>query len=180
MPCEHPARAWRQTATLWTLDDLVAAGDFLVCPRNRLITIDDLRAEVRSMGDVAGGLLASALDLVRMGAESPEETRLRLAVLRAGLPEPQLNWALRTSSGVEIARLDLAYPRFKIGAEYDGRVHAEDVDQFRKDADRWDAIRAQGWQHVRILSHHMRPDDTVAVAKIIEALLAAGWRPGMA
>ena len=178
VPCEHPARAWRQTATLWQLDDLVAAGDFLISPRRRLLSIGDLREEVEAMGDVRGGTLDAALQLLRIGAESPEESRLRLVLLRAGLPEPHLQYEIFTPSGLLIARLDLAFPDHLVAVEYDGRGHAEDARQFEKDADRWDAIRAAGWQHVRILQHHMRPDPAVAVRKVTAALVAAGWLPG--
>lgn len=176
VPVEHPARMWRQTAALWDLDELIAAGDYLIHPRNRLITIEDLRQEVREAGDVRG-LLTAALAEIRIGAESPEETRLRLTLTRAGLPEPVLNHNLNDERGIFVARLDLAYPKYRVAAEYDGRGHATGS-QFASDADRWDAIRAQGWQHVRVLSHHVRPDPQVAVDKVSRALFDAGWRPG--
>lgn len=178
LPIEHPARIWRQVGATWDLDDLIALGDYLVNPKNGLITIDDLRGELDAAGDVAGGVLARALEEIRVGAETPEETRLRLEIVRAGLPEPQLNWRLFDDRGVFIARVDLAYPQFRVAPESDGRVHAFDEKQFARDADRWAAIRAAGWDHVRILSHHLRPDPSVAVRKVADALVAAGWRPG--
>lgn len=176
LPIEHPARMWRQAASHWGLDDLIIAGDFLIHPRRRLVTLDDLRLEVAEAGDVRG-LLSAALREIRSGSESPEESRLRLTLTRAGLPEPVLNMNLLDDSGRFVARLDLAYPEYRVASEYDGRGHAED-DQFAKDADRWDAIRAQRWQHVRILSHHLRPDPQTAVDKVAVALFDAGWRPG--
>nr|BFF10898.1 DUF559 domain-containing protein [Microbacterium flavescens] len=178
LPVEHPARLWRQAATLWAHDDLVAAGDFLVHPRNRLLTVDDLRREVAEAGDVSGGRLARAIEDIRPGAETAEETALRLAIIRAGLPEPLLNWSLCTDNGRFVARLDLSYPRYRVGVEHDGRTHAFDEAQFRRDSDRWDEIRAQGWELVRILSHHLRPDSAVAVRRVADALVSAGWRPG--
>jgi len=177
---EDPARVWRQVARSWALDDLIALGDYLVQPRNRLLTMDDLRAELEHGEDVRGRLLARATAEIRPGSETSEETKLRLILVRAGLPEPELNWELVDRAGNLVARLDLAYPRYRVGAESDGRVHAFDEAQFARDADRWDAIRALGWAHVRILSHHLRPDPTVALRKVTEALLDAGWRPGMA
>lgn len=176
LPIDHPARLWRQAAGGWDVDDIIAAGDFLICPRHRLITLDDLWDEVRVVGDVSGRKLHRALDEIRAGAETAEETRLRLAITRAGLPEPALNHDLRTDAGRFVARLDLAYPRYRVGVEHDGRVHAFDEKQFARDADRWDDIRREGWTHVRILSHHLRPDPARAVQKVAEALLAAGWR----
>lgn len=176
MPVEHPARMWRQAAAHWSVDDLIVAGDYLVQPRNALLTLEDLWDEVEAAGDVRGRLVR-ALQEIRVGSESPEETRLRLLLTRAGLPEPDLNVELRDATGSFVARLDTAYPQYRVAPEYDGRQHASEG-QFAKDADRWDAIRRQGWEHVRILSHHMRPDPRVAVDKVAKALVAAGWHPG--
>lgn len=177
LPVENPVRAWRQTATLWRLDDLIAAGDFLVSGEQPLATVDELREEVATMGDMRRGILRRALAGVRVGPRSPRETRLRLLLLRAGLPEPDINWVLRDDRGRRVAELDLAYPRWRVAPEYDGRVHADDPVQFAKDGDRWDRIRAQGWDHVRIMKHHMRGNGSVAVQKVRSALIRAGWRP---
>ena len=169
---------WRQAASIWSVDDLIAAGDFLVHPRTGLVTIEDLRDEIAEAGDIRGRLKRALLE-IREGAESAQETVLRLAITRAGLPEPELNWELRDENGRFVARLDLAYPQFRVASEYDGRHHA-DEQQFRTDADRWDDIRAQDWNLVRVLSHHLRPDPRIAVEKVASALIAAGWRPGRA
>jgi hypothetical protein len=179
LPVEHPVRAWRQAGTHWRLDDLIAAGDFLISGTQPLATTDELRHEVDVMGDVRSHILRRALAEMRAGVRSARETRLRLALVRAGLPVPEVNWVLRDVFGRAIAELDLAYPRWRVAAEYDGRVHELDSAQFAKDVDRWDSIRAQGWQHVRIMNHHMRgPAATAAVTKVRGALMAAGWQPG--
>ncbi|KQY97042.1 hypothetical protein B5M43_005170 [Microbacterium sp. MEC084] len=175
---ESPVRAWRQAAQTWTHDDLVIAADHMILPANGLATLDELRDEVRLMGDLRGGVLASAIRHARVGAESPGETRLRLVLVRGGLPEPDLNHDIYDDHGTHIARLDQAYVRYRVAPEYDGRVHAEDVGQFRRDADRWEAIRAAGWRHVRILAHHVRGAAPRAVSLVREALLERGWRPG--
>ncbi|WP_106816186.1 hypothetical protein [Microbacterium timonense] len=177
---EHPVRAWRQAGTLWALDDLIAAAEFLVSDRGRspIASFAELATEVEEMGDVRGGILRRALAHVRVGVRSARETRLRLLLVRAGLPEPDVNWTLRNDSGRPVAELDLAYPRWHVAPEYDGRVHAEDAGQFAKDADRWDLIRAFGWDHVRILNHHMRGGGRAAVSKVRDALVRAGWRAG--
>lgn len=177
LPVEHPARAWRQAATTWRIDDLICAAEYLVSGPHPLSSAPELGDEVEAMGDVRGRLSA-ALREVRFGARSPRETRLRLLLRRGGLPEPDINWTLYDGHGRHVAELDLAYRRWRVGVEYDGRVHAEDARQFAKDADRWDAIRARGWQLVRILNHHMRGDGRVAVDKVRQALDRAGWRPG--
>lgn len=179
LPVEHPVRAWRQAGTLWELDDLIAAADHLISGEWPLASVDELREEIEAMGDARHGVLRRALREARVGPRSPKETQLRLLLVRAGFPEPEINWVLRDAHGMRVAELDLAYPRWRVGPEYDGRVHAEDDRQFAKDADRWAAIRALGWDHVRILKHHLRGDGRAAVALVGEALERAGWRPGL-
>jgi very-short-patch-repair endonuclease len=94
--------------------------------------------------------------------------------VRAGLPEPELNWTLRSEHGRFVARLDLAYPEYKVCVEYDGRQHAEGA-QFLRDADRWADIEAEGWITVRVLSHHLA-DPRGVVARVTRALRSRGWR----
>ena len=73
----------------------------------------------------------------------------------------------------------MAYRRYRVGVEHDGRTHAFDETQFARDSDRWDAITSLGWRVVRILSHHLHPDPGVAVRRVADALVDAGWRPGI-
>jgi very-short-patch-repair endonuclease len=73
------------------------------------------------------------------GAESPMESRLRLRILDAGLPHPV------TQYPVGRYRLDLAWPGWRVAAEYDGAVHdARNVT--RLDRARHNGLRALGWQ----------------------------------
>ncbi|WP_188756411.1 hypothetical protein [Microbacterium album] len=176
LPLEDPVRAWRQAGTLWRLDDLIVAADALVTPQRRLASVTELQAEIEEMGDVRGGLLMRALREVRAGSESPGETRTRLLLVRAGLPEPELNIEIFDDRGLFIARLDMAYPRYRVAVELDGRQHAEDARQFARDADRWAAIRAADWDLVRILQHHTRGPRPEAPALVAAALRRAGWR----
>ena len=179
IPIEHPVRAWRQAATIWPHDALIAAAEHMIHPRNGIADFDDLVEEVETMGDVRRGILHSALASVRGGVESPRETRFRLLLVRAGLPEPVPGWTLTNEHGRFIARLDLAYRRWRVAPEYDGRQHAENTGQFQRDADRWNAIREEGWTLVRVLNHHLEGNGSAAVAMVRRALIAAGWTPGL-
>lgn len=68
-------------------------------------------------------------------AESPMETRLRLLLVRGGLPAPQVQFRLLDEYGFAVARFDLAYPDVMLAIEYDGRGHDTRVlsagDRFR-------------------------------------------------
>lgn len=163
----------RDRARMLHGDDLVIAADHLL--NAELVTRDDL-VEAITPGARGALSLELAVELARAGVESPKESELRLAIVRGGLPEPAINWTLTTPSGGFVARLDLAYPAYRVAGEYDGRQHASG-DQFRRDADRWADIDAQGWTLVRVLSHHLAQPSTGVVARIRRALLAHGWRP---
>lgn len=64
-----------------------------------------------------------ALDYADGLSESPMETRLRMLLVLAGLPRPQVQWEVRDRAGLLVARFDLAYPQHWLAIEYDGAHH---------------------------------------------------------
>ena len=85
---------------------------------------------------------AALVDQIEPKSESPMETRLRIGLVAAGLPQPVAQWVLRDHLDRFVARLDLAYPEQKVAVEYDGAWHWE---RRREDDRRRDAARALGW-----------------------------------
>lgn len=78
-------------------------------------------------------------------AESPRESWLRLDLLDHSFPRPELNWGV-VEDGVELFRLDLAYPAHRVAIEYDGEEwHRRTPEQRAQDAARRTALRARGW-----------------------------------
>ena len=71
-----------------------------------------------------------AAGLARAGVDSVQETRVRLLVVLAGLPEPKVNVIMRAEDGEWRRRYDMAYLEWKTLLEYDGRQHAEDPKQW--------------------------------------------------
>lgn len=174
MPVPCAAETFAQLGGMLSTDDLVCVADHLLT--FGAVPLDELRsaAEVpRRRGALA---LREAVAVARNGAESAQETKTRLILVRAGLPEPELNWELHTSSGRFVARLDMAYPRYRVCVEYDGRQHATG-DQFARDADRWTEIESEGWILVRVLAHHLRDSSPGVVRRVAHALRARGWSP---
>ena len=82
-------------------------------------------------------------------AESPMESRLRVRLVRGGLPKPAVQYEVRDEYGFVLARVDLAYPESKLAIEYDGALH---FNRHRTELDRQrDAILAShGWETVRL------------------------------
>lgn len=150
-----PERTWLDCASLLTLQDLVILGDHLVrepygwaeTPRPQWTTVDALGGCVRRHPGVPHISTArKALELVRVGADSPQETLLRLAMNRAGLPEPVLQiecWDPQYSPDFP-ATADLGYPQWGIAIQYEGRHHGEG-NQLAKDLRRDQAFLRQGW-----------------------------------
>ncbi|MDT0170717.1 hypothetical protein [Pseudarthrobacter sp. BRE9] len=102
---------------------------------------------------------------------------LRLALVRAGLPEPELNVPIIDEGGRRHHEPDLSYRKYRIGIEYEGEHHSEDG-QVVRDIDRSGRYAALGWTEVRISRRHMFNDAKPAVTKVRSALVQAGWRKG--
>jgi very-short-patch-repair endonuclease len=91
------------------------------------------------------------------------ETRLRLLIVRAGLPRPEVQWPVQDTATRTAVWLDLAYPEHRIGIEYDGGVHTR-PDTVLRDIGRHTALLDQGWRVYRYTKLDVlhRPDRVVA------------------
>ncbi|MFJ3957026.1 hypothetical protein [Arthrobacter sp. NPDC090010] len=181
-----PERTWLDLAEMLTVDELVVAGDHLVripYPEFEdrtapLCTVADLQRMIdRHKGKRGLRKAKLALQLIREGSDSPQETLLRLAIGRAGLPEPELNVPVEEGRPGRRVQPDLSYRQYRIAIEYEGDGHGEES-QIVRDIARSERYRELDWVEVRISKRHMQNDAGSAVAKIRTALIQAGWRPG--
>ncbi|ANS77690.1 hypothetical protein SGUI_0294 [Serinicoccus hydrothermalis] len=153
-----------------TLVDLVVLGDSLVhrghASPNALVEA----AESRGIP-----LARRAAALVRRGAESPMETKVRLLLVLAGFPEPRMQVAFVDRGGQTRYRLDLAYPELKVAIEYDGRHHAADPAQWGHDISRREWLDDQGWRLVVLRSPDVHATPWATVRRIAGILAAHGY-----
>jgi very-short-patch-repair endonuclease len=164
------ATTWCQLGTLVGVDDLVAAGDFLLTGtaasegRGPVATIPMLTMAVeRHRGSVGSARLRAALPMLRRGPLSRRETLLRLRILRAGLPEPRLNFKVHDPRlGSYVPIVDFAYPEYRIAVEYEGDHHRT-PEQFRRDIRRYERLQDIGWLVVRVSAVDV-PDVDVAAS----------------
>nr|WP_254071882.1 DUF559 domain-containing protein [Rathayibacter sp. VKM Ac-2857] len=98
------------------------------------------------------------------------ETLLRLLLIRAGLPEPELNVELYDADGHFVARVDLLYRDQRVVVEYDGDHHRTDKRQYERDIARSEAIQALGYQHLRIRASGVHDDPEATAARVRRAL----------
>jgi len=186
IPVTTPERTWLDLAEMLSVDEIVVAGDSCVrVPRPEfegrdepLCSLADLQRMIdRHKGKRGLRKAKEAIRLIRVGADSPQETMLRLAIVRAGLPEPELNVPILSDDGLRHHQPDLSYKQYRIGIEYEGEHHGDEL-QIERDIARSERYSALGWTEVRISKRHMSNDGKAAVAKVRSALVQAGWRPG--
>jgi very-short-patch-repair endonuclease len=182
-----PAWTWTDLAEMLALADLVAAGDCLLRredapPRPGELHFPDPLCTITEIADVVArrpgtrGIrrARTALELLRSGVDSAPESRLRLHILDAGLPEPEVNRWIVDALGRRVSRPDLQYRRQRIALEYEGEHHLLDAAQCTRDIERDDRLRALGWTVLRFTKAHLVPGSVpFAMAKIRSALAAA-------
>lgn len=167
----HPASGLQVAtpATTWVMlagrmphpYDLVAAAEHFVrvsrapvhAPGERmsppLATIAQLTAALEAGRRRGAAQLRQALGRVRTGSHSRTETWTRLSIIDAGLPEPELDHDVVDDRGTFLARVDMAYPLWRIAIEYEGTHHGS-VAQWESDIDRYARLEDAGWKVIRV------------------------------
>ncbi len=134
VPVTTPVGTFLDLAAHLDLVDLVVLGDSLV--RRERCSVDHLVEAAAAHRGPQARLARRAAGLVRAEVDSPMETRVRLLMVLAGLPEPVVNHKVRWPDGSVRFRFDLCYPDARIVIEYDGRQHADSDKQWDSDVDR--------------------------------------------
>jgi hypothetical protein len=135
------------------------------------VTATDIHAVAAAHPGVRGLLrLRRVLPLMDAGAESPQETDARLALIDAGLPAPSTQVVIRGRFGEFIARVDMAYEGVMVAIEYDGPQHWTDSTIRQRDIDKGVELDDLGWGVVRVgsnLLYHRRATYLHRVTKIL-------------
>ena len=171
-----PARTIIDCAREWELVDSVVAMDAAI--NEERVTRASLRGALMAATHWVGiGVAARALALADGRADSPLETRGRLALLAAGLPAPELQVELHGPRGL-LARVDAWFDDAAVAVEFDGKVKYTDPRDGRDPAEvlwrekrREDAVRELGVRFVRIaqvdLADSRRPEMVRRVASLL-------------
>jgi hypothetical protein len=118
--------------------------------------------------------LQAALPLIDGGAASPQETRLRLLFVDAGLPKPTTQVPVCDHRGRLIRMLDMGWEDYMVAAEYDGDQHRTNRAQYVKDARVLPKLERMGWNVIRVIKED--PDDHI-IERARTALVSRGWTP---
>jgi hypothetical protein len=113
-----------------------------------------------------------ALPLMDAGAESPQETRVRLILIDDGLPPPRTQ--IRVTDGVREAFLDMGYDEPMVGFDYDGEHHQTNRGRYVHDIGRAELIDRRGWIDIHVVAEHSR---RFILHRAHTAFARRGWRP---
>ena len=178
IPVTAPPRTWLDLAAVLPLNYLIAMGDQLIRqPRPSLelrsepyADKDGLRLLIRQHPNMKGVEKARlALDEMRAGADSFPETFLRLALLDARLPEPELQLRLDPEDP-RSPPADMGYRRYRIAMQYDGAHHLTREQQTR-DNRRDEAFRSAGWAYFKVNADDLAEGFDSVIARIKRARL---------
>ena len=169
----EPAAVFMQMAAVAPdLVELVVLGDSLV--RAKRITPAELVELTRTWDGKGARRARRAAKLVRAGVDSPMETRVRMLIVLAGLPEPEVNVIVRHENGDWKVRFDLCYPHLKLIIEYDGKHHLLDQKQWTRDLKRREWLDARGWRIIVINGDAFYDDPLETLQRIRDALAERG------
>jgi hypothetical protein len=181
----HLMSATRTALELTTLLDVEHALveiDFLLHEGHT--TIEDLRQRYADMMRWPRTLATDlVLRLADGRSESVGETRARFLCWSQHLPAPVPNFPILNALGVEIARVDLAWPELRVFLEFDGRVKYESrrregesvTDCVLREKQRESLIcEVTGWRCIRITWADLyRPAEVAARIRALFAPAAA-------
>jgi hypothetical protein len=181
LPVSGPRSMFLELATELELDDLVSVGDALILDPY-LLDPHDIRpwTNIQDLASACEGSRAPgcrrarrALKLMRQGAESRPETLLRLLLIRAGLPEPELNSDIHDAAGRFLGRGDLVYRAARVIVEYDGDHHRNSKEQYENDIMRLERFRDADWIVVQVRDRGLFVNADQTIARVRRALTRA-------
>lgn len=171
-----PLDLFFELAGVLPLVDLVVAGDAMV--KRGHFTADELRKACRSTKRWHSRRARRGAAYVRDEVDSPMESRLRMLIVLAGLPEPKVNHCIYDQAGKVVRRFDLSYPSLRLIIEYEGRQHADVQEQWESDIDRREEIEDENWRFILVTSKGVYVEPERTILRVARAIQQRGGRVG--
>jgi len=165
LACVPPDRCAIDLArTCHRLDSLAVLDAAL---RSGWCTPESLATELARHDGLRGVRQArSVVPLADPRPECRQESHLRLIIIDGQLPPPEPQVWVHDEWGDRVYRVDLGYPQWRVGGEYDGASHL-DRQRMRRDRRRHNWLSARGW-HMRYFTDvdlYQRPDLVVSAMR---------------
>jgi hypothetical protein len=142
LPVTCPGRTWIDLAPFVDLHDLIAAGDSALRVGATLTELEERAAVLRCVRGARA--IRRAVRHLDARSRSRPESRIRGAIVLAGLPKPEVNEPIFDSNGGWLAEPDLSYDEAKLALEYNGSDHATSA-RMGKDATRLLGMQRDEW-----------------------------------
>lgn len=175
IPATDVLTTFIQCAGYLSLVEQVVLGDALV--RKFPISAEQLRSACDRSTEYYANAARKAARFVRDRVDSPMETRVRVLLVLAGLPEPTVDHRVYWPDGRLRRRYDLYYECARLLVEYEGRQHAEDIDQWQRDIERREELDDDGQRLLIVTAPgiYVEPEETLR--RVRAALLARSSEP---
>ena len=172
VPVTSPQQTFCHLARYLGLVDLVALGDRFV-KKGRCTPADLVDYADAWPGQCRHEALRAAR-LVRERVDSAPETAVRLLMVLAGLPEPQVNIPIHDADGNLRFRIDLGFEEVRFAIEYDGRWHDEE-DQRQHDEERRTTLSTEeNWTFLIVKAPDLYEQPEQLLMRIVAELKAHG------
>ena len=169
LPTTSVPRTLADIALCAPLEEAVGIADMAL--HHGLSTRTEMEAWVRARAGRPGTRrLRRVLELADPASESPMETRLRLLLRRARVPEPESQAVLTDRDGNFVARVDFYFPAHRLCIEFDGGIHR---DRLVEDDRRQNRLLSAGYRLLRFTSPDVINSPGAVVAQIRAALATA-------
>jgi very-short-patch-repair endonuclease len=150
------------------LTEGVVAADLVL--RARLVTLAEIRNYVAEHPRAKGiARLRRVVNLAEPNVESQMETRLRMLLVLAGLPRPEVQVPIYDDQGGFLARPDLIYRHQRLAIEYDGSNHR---DRLVDDNRRQNGLIGAGYRLLRFTAPDVYGDPAQVVRQVRSAIRA--------
>lgn len=154
------------------LVDLVVLGDSLV-RKGRFSPADVISYATAWEGQRRAEAVAAAR-LVRSHVDSRPESTLRLLMVLAGFPEPEVDIRIHDDEGHLLFRLDLGYRTVRVAIEYDGRWHGTAERTAHDAARRAHLGESEGWRFIVVTADELYGGTEALLERLSCELAAAG------
>jgi very-short-patch-repair endonuclease len=129
----------------------------------RLIATRDRLARRGRRGAAGFRTVLEARDVTAAFPESPPERLVARSLVRHGLPAPKFQHEVVDDNGRFVARVDLAYPDYRIAIEYDSYQEHIGKAALDRDSARRNRLIAVGWTVLSATPADLRNDCTALV-----------------
>lgn len=170
VPMAHPGECWLQLGSELSVEDLVIIADALT-RRQHPVTKLSVLASMIPQNWPGGHRCTQAIGLAREGTDSVMETVIRLMLVRAGLPCPEVNVKVIMPDG-SYYFFDMSYQELKTAIEFNGANHVGDRAKMERDEYRRRRLQGLGWSIVTVTM----ADVTLRPSSIIRSVLDAMGR----